>query len=90
MERILEQAKPEWLIHCAALADLEACEDDPDKARRLNTDLPGKLAKACRARGIRMVHISTDAVFDGTKSGIYTEEDEPTRGQRLLPDQTGS
>ena len=77
VERILEQAKPDWLIHCAALADLDACEEAPDKARRLNTDLPGALAKTCHARGIRMVQISTDAVFDGTKSGVYTEEDEP-------------
>jgi dTDP-4-dehydrorhamnose reductase len=77
VNRILEQAKPDWLIHCAALADLEACEEDPDKARRLNTDLPGTLAKACKARGIQMVQISTDAVFDGTKSGVYTEQDEP-------------
>jgi dTDP-4-dehydrorhamnose reductase len=65
------------LIHCAALADLEACEEEPDKARRLNTDLPGTLAKSCHARGIHMVQISTDAVFDGTKAGVYTEEDEP-------------
>ena len=77
VERILEQAKPEWLIHCAALADLDLCEDDPDKARRLNTDLPGSLAKACRSRGVRMVQVSTDAVFDGTKAGIYTEQDVP-------------
>ena len=77
VERILEQAKPDWLIHCAALADLDVCEEDPDKARRLNTYLPGTLAKTCHARGIHMVQISTDAVFDGTKAGVYIEEDEP-------------
>lgn len=77
VERILEQAKPDWLIHCAALADLDLCEEDPANARRLNTDLPLDLVTACRARGIRMVQISTDAVFDGTREGIYTEQDEP-------------
>ena len=77
VERVLDQTQPQWVIHCAALADLEACEADPELARRLNADLPRALAKACHARGIQMVQISTDAVFDGTKSGSYTESDEP-------------
>ncbi len=74
---ILDLAKPDWLINCAALADLEACEADPKLACRLNTDLPGELAKACKKHGVSFVHISTDAVFDGTKDGFYTEEDLP-------------
>ncbi len=77
VDRILDAARPDWLIHCAALADLEACEADPDLARRLNADLPGDLAAACARRGIRLVHISTDSVFDGMKAGIYTESDTP-------------
>lgn len=76
-DSVLDAARPDWLIHCAALADLEACEADPGLARRLNTDLPSALAKACKERGIRMVQVSTDAVFDGMKSGVYTEEDDP-------------
>ena len=77
VDSILDSAQPEWLINCAALADLDACEDDPDLARRLNTDLPAQMAKACKARGVSFVHISTDAVFDGEKDGFYTEEDAP-------------
>jgi dTDP-4-dehydrorhamnose reductase len=77
VDSILNKTRPDWLIHCAALADLEACEENPEAARRLNADLPSVLAKACKTRGIHMVQISTDAVFDGTKSGVYTEEDEP-------------
>jgi dTDP-4-dehydrorhamnose reductase len=77
VDAMLDEARPDWLIHCAALADLEACEENPEAARRLNTDLPSALAKACKTRGIHMVQISTDAVFDGDKSGVYTEEDEP-------------
>lgn len=74
---ILDAAQPEWLVNCAALADLEACEDNPDIAKRLNTDLPRHLARLCKARNIRFVHISTDAVFDGEKDGYYTEKDQP-------------
>ena len=77
VESVLDLAQPEWLVNCAALADLEACETAPDIAKRLNTDLPRRLARACKARNIPFVHISTDAVFDGEKDGFYTEEDKP-------------
>lgn len=74
---ILDAVRPEAVIHCAALADPDACELAPDAARRMNAELPGELAGACARRGIRFLHISTDAVFDGTKDGEYTESDAP-------------
>ncbi len=77
VEAILERTRPDGLIHCAALADLEACEANPGLARRLNTDLPLDLARACRRRGLPLVHISTDTVFDGDQPGGYTEDDLP-------------
>lgn len=77
LDSILDSAAPEWVVNCAALADLDACEDDPDLAKRLNMDLPRHLARTCKARNISFVHISTDAVFDGEKDGFYTEEDKP-------------
>ena len=75
--RILDESQPDALIHCAANANVDACELDPDAAATLNGVLPGQLASACMDRDIRFLHISTDAVFDGTKEGIYTEEDAP-------------
>lgn len=77
VDAVLDESAPDRVIHCAALADLEACEADPALAQDLNAELPGRLAKACRERGIRLVHISTDAVFDGAKEGAYTEKDAP-------------
>ena len=77
IDSILDSIKPESLINCAALADLDACEEDPDLAKRLNVDLPRYLARACKARNIPFVHISTDAVFDGENDDFYTEEDKP-------------
>lgn len=77
VDSVLDEARPDWLVHCAALADLEACEENPELVRRLNADLPSALAKACKTRGIHLVQVSTDAVFDGDKSGVYTEEDAP-------------
>ena len=78
IDSVIDSTRPDWLINCAALANLEKCEEDPTQARTLNTDLPGELAAASVKRNIRFVHISTDAVFDGTKEGFYTEEDEPS------------
>ena len=75
---ILDSTNPDWLINCAALANLEKCEENPIQARKLNTDLPRELAIACTKRNVRFAHISTDSVFDGTKEGTYSEEDEPS------------
>lgn len=72
---VLDQVQPDWVIHCAALANLDDCEGDPAMAELMNTVLPGEVARATAGR-CRMVHISTDAVFDGTQGG-YTEDDEP-------------
>ncbi len=74
---ILDSTHPDGLINCAALANLEKCEEDPIQAKLLNTDLPGELAVACAKRNLPFIHLSTDSVFDGTKEGIYTEADEP-------------
>jgi dTDP-4-dehydrorhamnose reductase len=81
LERLLDTVQPDCVIHCAALANLDDCEADPDLAYHLNAKLPGRLAtlvakSGARAKPIRLVHISTDAVFDGAR-GDYGEEDTP-------------
>jgi dTDP-4-dehydrorhamnose reductase len=73
----LDSHQPDWVINCAALANLEECEKHPDQAKILNVNLPRELAGACAKRNIKFLHLSTDAVFDGTKDGAYAEEDEP-------------
>jgi len=72
----IEAAKPDVIINCAALASLEACENDPQSAQLLNTVLPERLAAISKAHSTKLVHISTDAIFDGAK-GNYVEEDQP-------------
>lgn len=78
VESILDAAQADWVVNCAALADLDICEEEPDLAKQLNTDLPRRLARACKTRNIPFAHISTDAVFDGQKDGYYSEEDPPS------------
>ncbi len=77
VDSVLDSAEPNWVINCAALADIDACEDTPELARLLNTDLPTQLAKACFKRGVKFLHLSTDAVFDGQRDGFYSELDVP-------------
>ena len=76
VERLVDQTQPDWVIHCAALANLDACEADPALASELNTELPRRLAAYVSKGGARLVHISTDSVFDGAR-GNYHEEDTP-------------
>jgi len=73
----LDSTQPDWVINCAALANLEECEKFPGQAKILNVDLPRELATVCAKRNMKFIHLSTDAVFDGTKEGAYTEDDEP-------------
>ena len=75
-ERLLDEIHPDWVIHCAALANLDACETDPARAKQLNSEVPRKLAQIVARSGARLLHVSTDAVFDG-KRGDYTEGDQP-------------
>lgn len=74
---LIERYRPDLLVHCAALADLDACEKHPQMAYLLNTELPGWLAEECMRHSVKMIHLSTDAVFDGTKKGKYVETDSP-------------
>jgi dTDP-4-dehydrorhamnose reductase len=75
--RLIDEVRPEAVIHTAANANVDSCESDPEGARHLNGELPGLLAESAARAGVRFLHISTDAVFDGTKNGIYTETDAP-------------
>ena len=73
----IAEINPSLIIHCAALASLEGSEADPELAKRLNAEVPGEIAKVAFEHDIKMIHISTDAVFDG-KQGGYTEDDAPS------------
>jgi dTDP-4-dehydrorhamnose reductase len=69
--------KPDVVINCAAWTNVDACESDRDRAFAANAAGPEILAAACKEAECRFITISTDYVFDGEKSGFYTQEDEP-------------
>lgn len=76
VEHVVAFSRPDWIIHCAAIANLEECEKNSTRAARMNTWLPGALAEYASFLGAKFLHISTDAVFDGER-GNYTEGDAP-------------
>lgn len=69
------QAAPDYLIHTAALINVDLCEEEVELAHRLNCELTVFLAKVCEDISCKMVYISTDAVFDGESKRLYTEQD---------------
>jgi dTDP-4-dehydrorhamnose reductase len=68
---------PDWVLHLAALTDVDACEKTPDEAFKTNTLGTQHVALACQEYGARMLYVSTVSVFDGTKCEPYTEFDTP-------------
>lgn len=61
------------LVNTAGLTSPDACEDNPDLARRVNAESSGRLAQLCAARGARMIHLSTDYVFPGNGTAPLNE-----------------
>ncbi|WP_136161788.1 dTDP-4-dehydrorhamnose reductase [Sphingomonas flavalba] len=64
------------IINCAAYTAVDRAESEPEAAHAVNATAPGLLAEAAATRGIRLIHVSTDYVFDGSKPTPY-EEDDP-------------
>ncbi|MBI3099497.1 MAG: dTDP-4-dehydrorhamnose reductase [Planctomycetes bacterium] len=73
----LDRIKPEAVINCAAFTNVDAAERETWACRRANVEGPRVLAEACAARRCRLVHVSTDYVFDGEKGSPYVETDPP-------------
>jgi len=64
---LLDTIRPDAVINCAAFTGVDACEKDSMRCLRINGEGPGNLAAGCAVIGARLIHISTDYVFDGTK-----------------------
>lgn len=74
---IIDQIKPDLIVNAAAYTDVDKAEEEPDKARLINAETPGEIARWCKKNSAVIIHYSTDYVFDGTKGSPYTEDDQP-------------
>lgn len=72
---IFEECQPNLLINAAAYTAVDKAESQPELAYAVNETATALLAEACKTANIPMLHISTDYVFDGSKEGLYTEDD---------------
>ena len=70
-----DRLQPDVVINAAAYTSVDAAESDEAAATAVNTDGVASLADLCAAHGARLLHLSTDYVFDGTKDGWYVESD---------------
>lgn len=73
--KLAKEVKPYAIINCAAYTAVDACETNQDIAFKVNTIGPRNLAIAARETGAKLLHVSTDYVFDGTKETPYYESD---------------
>ena len=75
LARLLDASRPDAVVHAAVLGRADLCEERPDEAERINSRLPGILARECGERGLRLVALSTDLVFGGDRA--FVREDDP-------------
>ena len=76
VSRIFEQLRPASVVHCAAVTDVDWCEEHPDEAYRINAMVPATIAAISSRNNVQLLYISTDSVFDGLR-GNYAETDVP-------------
>jgi dTDP-4-dehydrorhamnose reductase len=77
VSRAVRALGPRTIFHLAAWTDVDGAEAHPAEARRLNVEAAENVARAAAEVGALVVHISTDFIFDGSKSGLYVEDDPP-------------
>src|SRR5262245_40715746 len=71
----IARAAPQVVVNAAAYTKVDLAESATDAAFRTNETGAGIIAQACAAAGVPLIHLSTDYVFDGTKTGAYREDD---------------
>lgn len=74
VEKLITAARPDWVVHCAAETNVDRCEQDHAHALLMNRDMAGWVARAAMRCNAGLIHISTDAVFDGRRAGLNEQD----------------
>ncbi len=77
ISEVMDVYSPDFIINTAAYTAVDAAESNQDQAAAINQIAVGHLAVACKNRGIGLIHISTDYIFDGKNKEAYQEDDMP-------------
>lgn len=77
VEQLFATFRPEIVVHCAAMTQVDECERNPEAAFRVNAHGSAIIASACHRYGSTLIFISTDYVFDGSLQRPYHEYDQP-------------
>lgn len=75
INKIISEYNPQIIIHCASLANVDVCETDRDTAKSINVSATRDLVETVSNEDVRLIYISTDAVYDGIK-GNFSEDDD--------------
>ena len=76
VDRVIREAAPDAVIHCAAYTAVDAAEENEEICRRVNADGTQNIANVCKALDIKMIYISTDYVFGGQGERPWEPDDE--------------
>lgn len=76
VEKVIGEAEPDAVIHCAAYTAVDAAEDNAELCRKVNADGPQNIANECKKLDIPMIQISTDYVFDGMGEQLWQPDDK--------------
>lgn len=77
LETTFERVAPTLVLNCAAFHNVEVCETDEDRSFEVNARAVKRMAQRCAATDARLVHLSTNYVFDGRSGAPYIEDDRP-------------
>lgn len=76
LTQTIREQRPDVILHTAAMTNVDACEEHPEKCDEINVGVVKTLADLCAELKIHLIHLSTDFIFDG-KQGPYREDDKP-------------
>ncbi|MCF6224616.1 MAG: SDR family oxidoreductase [Flavobacteriaceae bacterium] len=74
---LVNKIKPKYIIHTAAMTNVDACELHKKECDLINVEMVSTLTEMSKRNNIHLIHISTDFIFDGEKNSVYTEKDKP-------------